>query len=114
MVLRHLCLIFAVTLLASVFNYEPTPQQAETSNISSPHSVLLDTLQPNHAVVRSFRLDQNDAHPMDVNPAVESTSFRPDYMKVVRFSFVGKSDSETAKVGWQARAPPISIMSAKL
>ena len=114
MVSRHFCLFFAVTLLASVVNYDPTLQQAETSNLSAPHSALLDTLQPKLAAVRSAGSDQNDNHPVDVHPAVESAPFTPDYMKVVRFSFVGKSNSETAKFGRQARAPPISIMSAKL
>ena len=42
---RYLGLFFAVSLLASLLNSDPTVQNAETTRLSAPQSVLLQTLQ---------------------------------------------------------------------
>jgi len=107
---RYLRLVIAASLLASVFNSDPSLNQVETTNFSAPHSVLLQTLQTKYAAVRPQRLDQHDDHPLDVHPAVEKAGFTPNFVKAARFRFPGKSNPGSAKVGWQARAPPFSIM----
>ena len=115
MMARHLCLIFVVSaILASAFNDESTIRRAETSNLYAPTSVLLHMLQTKHAVIRSLRLDQNDEHPMDEHPTVQRASLSPDYIKAARFPLVGRSNHEPSRIGWKARAPPISITPTKL
>jgi hypothetical protein len=108
---RYLCLVLAASLFAALVNADPSFKRAETTNFVASHSVLLQTLQTKHGAVRPQTLDKHDEHPLDVHPAVESASCAPNYIKAARFSFSGKSNSGLAKIGWQARAPPFSIMS---
>ena len=109
---RYLFLVLAASLLAPIFNSDPSLKQAESTILSVPQSVLLQTLQTKYAAVRPQRLNQHDSHPMDVHPAVEIANFTPNYVKAARFSFTGKSNPGSANVGWQARAPPFSVMPA--
>lgn len=108
---RCLCLVLAASLLAALVNADPSFKRAETTNFVASHSVLLQTLQTKYAAVRLQTLDKHDEHPLDVHPAVESASFTPNYVKAARFSLSGTSNRGAARIGWQARAPPFSIMS---
>jgi hypothetical protein len=108
---RCLYLVLAASLLAALVNADPSFKRAETTNFVASHSVLLQTLQTKYAAVRPQTLDKHDEHPSDVHPAVESASFAPNNIMAARFSLSGKSNRGSAATGWQARAPPFSIMS---
>jgi hypothetical protein len=112
--LKYLRLFFAVSLLAPSFNSDATLHHAKAPYLSPSQSVLLQTLQTKPAVVRSLRLQQTDGHPVDVHPAVESVGIRPGYVAVARFPLGGPLNPESRKVGWQARAPPVTVMLAMI
>ena len=107
---RCLCLVLAESLIAALVNADPSFKRDEATNFVASHSVLLQTLQTKYAAVRPQTLDKHDEHPLDVHPAVESASFAPNCVKAARFSLSGKSNPGPARIGWQARAPPFSIM----
>ena len=107
---RYFCLVLVASLLAALINAGPSFKRAAATNFAAPHSALLQTLQTKYAAVRPQTLVIHEGHPLDVHPVVESASFTPNYVKAARFSFSGKSNPGSAKIGWQARAPPFPNM----
>ncbi len=110
---RYLFLALTVSLFVANFSSDTSLKQTNNTNYSAPHSVLLHTLQSKYATVRSLRIEQHDSHPVGLHPAVERASIPPNYAEVSRFTPSGRSKPGTAKVGWQARAPPFSAMPVK-
>lgn len=111
---RYLCLFIAVSFICSALTSGPAFKRAEATNLSVPHSVLLQTLQTKHAVVSSRKLRQTDGHPVDVHPKVEDVGILPRDWIVAHRRLEGTSKPESRTVGWQARAPPIPFIPVTL
>ncbi len=111
---RYLCVFFAVSFIGSALTSGPAFKRADATNLSVPHSVLLQTLQVKHAVVSARKLRQTDVHPVDVHPAVEAVGILPRYRIVAHRRLDGTSKPASSTIGWQARAPPIPIIPATL
>lgn len=109
-VARILRFALAASLLLLLVQTDPSFTQAQTTSLSAPQAVLLLTQQSRFAAVRPQKPDHPDGHPLDLHPAVAGAAFTPRLAKAAPTGLSRRTIAAPKPVGWQARAPPASIM----
>lgn len=110
---RLLGLVLVAALFAAILQTDPSFARVQTTTLSAPDSAVLLTQQPKFAVARPQRPDQDIGHPADLPPVVAVADFAPHGVTTARRVPASSLEPAAEQVGWQARAPPLPIMSVK-